>query len=193
MTISAPSNWSDCSKRFFAMLSNWKLVQKQITKSLFDQTSFFTYLSDAQEEEIRIALILKKLSAKTASAPFTVIVFFHFQVLKMPFYFCVCKIYIIATLCIYPRFSQSICEPTYLVSGTYVRSLLVFISTFHLLCAFLLQLSSSISLSPFSKVHRRQCDQVGRFIALWATFLSLWKQLFFPNSYNFGNFLKVLN
>ena len=25
-----------------------------------------------------------------------------------------------------------------------------------------------------------QCDQIGRFIALWATFLSLWQQLFTP-------------
>ena len=27
-----------------------------------------------------------------------------------------------------------------------------------------------------------QCDQIGRFIALWATFQSLWQQLFCPNN-----------
>ena len=26
-----------------------------------------------------------------------------------------------------------------------------------------------------------QCDQIGQFIGLWATFQSLWKQLFCPN------------
>ena len=29
-----------------------------------------------------------------------------------------------------------------------------------------------------------QCDQIERFIALWATFLSLWQQLLSPNRYN---------
>ena len=28
------------------------------------------------------------------------------------------------------------------------------------------------------KVYSIQCDQIGRFIALWATFRSLWQQLF---------------
>ena len=28
---------------------------------------------------------------------------------------------------------------------------------------------------------QNQCDQIGRFIALWATFLSLWQQLFWPS------------
>ena len=27
----------------------------------------------------------------------------------------------------------------------------------------------------------QQCDQIGRYIALWATFRSLWQQLFCPN------------
>ena len=36
-----------------------------------------------------------------------------------------------------------------------------------------------------------QCDQIGRFIALWATFHSLWQQLFWPNCpYNLPNFYK---
>ena len=26
-----------------------------------------------------------------------------------------------------------------------------------------------------------QCDQIGRFIGLWATFESLWQQLIYPN------------
>ena len=29
--------------------------------------------------------------------------------------------------------------------------------------------------------HHLQCDQIGQFIALWATFQSLWQQLFCPN------------
>ena len=31
----------------------------------------------------------------------------------------------------------------------------------------------------------KQCDQIGRFIALWATFQSLWQQLFCPNRPHF--------
>ena len=34
-----------------------------------------------------------------------------------------------------------------------------------------------------------QCDQVGRFIALWATFQNLWQQLFCPNHPHFRQFL----
>ena len=34
-----------------------------------------------------------------------------------------------------------------------------------------------------------QCDQIGRFIALWATFLSLWLQLFCPNFHICRQFL----
>ena len=30
-----------------------------------------------------------------------------------------------------------------------------------------------------------QCDQIGRFIALWETFQSLWQQLFYPNCPHF--------
>ena len=38
-----------------------------------------------------------------------------------------------------------------------------------------------------------QCDQIGRFIALWATFQSLWQQLFCPKSPTFlVNFCKVV-
>ena len=32
---------------------------------------------------------------------------------------------------------------------------------------------------------REQCDQIGRFIALWATFQSLLQQLFCPNRPHF--------
>ena len=32
-----------------------------------------------------------------------------------------------------------------------------------------------------NNVSKRQCDQIGRFFALWATFQSLWQQLFCPN------------
>ena len=35
-----------------------------------------------------------------------------------------------------------------------------------------------------------QCDQIGRFIALWATFLSLSQQLFCPNYHVFRQFVK---
>ena len=41
-----------------------------------------------------------------------------------------------------------------------------------------------------SKVHWHQCDQIGRFIELWATFLSLWKQLFCPDYHIFRQFVK---
>ena len=38
----------------------------------------------------------------------------------------------------------------------------------------------------------KQCDQIGRFIALWATFQSLWQQFFCPNyPYFSGIFVKV--
>ena len=39
-----------------------------------------------------------------------------------------------------------------------------------------------------------QCDQIGRFIALWANFQSLWQQLICPNLLPFlGNFCKGVN
>ena len=42
-----------------------------------------------------------------------------------------------------------------------------------------------------SNVGSLQCDQIGRFIAPWATFQSLWQQLFCPNCpYILGNFCK---
>ena len=37
----------------------------------------------------------------------------------------------------------------------------------------------------------RQCDQIGRFIALWATFQSLWQQLFWPNCPRFCKGVKI--
>ena len=38
----------------------------------------------------------------------------------------------------------------------------------------------------------KQCDQIGQFIALWATFQSQWQQYFFPNCPHFwANFVKV--
>ena len=40
------------------------------------------------------------------------------------------------------------------------------------------------------KAYSTQCDQIGRFIALWATFQSLWQQLFAQIVHNFGNFCK---
>ena len=36
-----------------------------------------------------------------------------------------------------------------------------------------------------------QCDQIGRFIALWATFPSLWQQLFWSNQVHFKQFFKL--
>ena len=37
----------------------------------------------------------------------------------------------------------------------------------------------------------QQCDQIGRFIGLWATFQRLWQQLICPNRPTFlGNFRK---
>ena len=40
-------------------------------------------------------------------------------------------------------------------------------------------------------VGRLQCDQIGQFIGLWATFQSLWQQLICPNLLTFlGNFCK---
>ena len=39
-----------------------------------------------------------------------------------------------------------------------------------------------------------QCDQIGQFIALWATFQSLWRQLFCPNHPHFRQLLsKIFN
>ena len=35
-----------------------------------------------------------------------------------------------------------------------------------------------------------QCDQIGRFITLWANFQSMWQQLFGPNCSHLGNFCK---
>ena len=35
-----------------------------------------------------------------------------------------------------------------------------------------------------------QCDQIGRIIAHWATFLSLWQQLFSPNCHIFKQFVR---
>ena len=40
------------------------------------------------------------------------------------------------------------------------------------------------------KLDQVQCDQIGPFIALWATFLSLWQQLFCPNCHIFWQFVK---
>ena len=37
------------------------------------------------------------------------------------------------------------------------------------------------SLKEKNKQQSGQCDQIGRFIALWATYQSPWQQLFFPN------------
>ena len=37
-----------------------------------------------------------------------------------------------------------------------------------------------------------QCGHIGRFITLWAPFLSLWQHLFFPNHHILGNFLKFV-
>ena len=43
----------------------------------------------------------------------------------------------------------------------------------------------------------KQCDQIGQFIGLWATFQNLWQQLFLTKSYTFlGNFctgVKIFN
>ena len=38
-------------------------------------------------------------------------------------------------------------------------------------------------------MHNEQCDQIGRFIAFWATFPSLWQQLFCPNRPHFRQVL----
>ena len=37
-----------------------------------------------------------------------------------------------------------------------------------------------------------QCGHIGRFVTLWAPFLSLWQHLFFPNHHILGNFLKFV-
>ena len=52
---------------------------------------------------------------------------------------------------------------------------------------------SAISRQSFSsKIASFQCDQIGRFIRLWATFQSLWQQLICPNRPHFSaNFVKV--
>ena len=39
------------------------------------------------------------------------------------------------------------------------------------------------------KVRCKQCDQIGWFIVLWATFQRLWQQLFWPNHPHFRQFL----
>ena len=39
-------------------------------------------------------------------------------------------------------------------------------------------------------VNLLQCDQIERLIVLWATFLSLWQQLFCPNCHIFRQFDK---
>ena len=42
------------------------------------------------------------------------------------------------------------------------------------------------------ELQQDECDQIGRFITLWATFQSLWQQLFCPNrSYFQANFVQV--
>ena len=41
----------------------------------------------------------------------------------------------------------------------------------------------------FSGVNHYQCDQIGRFSALWAAFQSLWQQLLCPNSPHFRQIL----
>ena len=48
----------------------------------------------------------------------------------------------------------------------------------------------SISLDIASWLVDSQCDQIGRFIALWPTFQSQWQQLFCPNCPHFRQFLK---
>ena len=43
-------------------------------------------------------------------------------------------------------------------------------------------LDSFLSVRPQSlSLHLHQCDQIGQFIGLWATFQSLWQQLVYPN------------
>ena len=42
----------------------------------------------------------------------------------------------------------------------------------------------------YEQVRLDQCDQIGQFIALWATFQSLWQQLFCSNSLHFWAILK---
>ena len=40
-------------------------------------------------------------------------------------------------------------------------------------------------------MHPAQCNQIGRFIGIWATFQSLWQQLIWPNLPTFlDNFFK---
>ena len=39
--------------------------------------------------------------------------------------------------------------------------------------------------ATFGKVTYKQCDQIKQLIALWATFQSLWQQLFCPNFRHF--------
>ena len=38
-----------------------------------------------------------------------------------------------------------------------------------------------------------QCDEIGRFIAFWSTFLSLWQQLFSPDCHILGNFSSAIS
>ena len=47
----------------------------------------------------------------------------------------------------------------------------------------------------YQKLTTVQCDLIGQFIALWATFQSLWQQLFYPNRpfLFLGNFCKGVN
>ena len=42
---------------------------------------------------------------------------------------------------------------------------------------------------PYKRVYNYQCDQIRWFIALWATFQSLWQQLICPNCPHFRGFL----
>ena len=40
---------------------------------------------------------------------------------------------------------------------------------------------NSLPFGWIARLHLLQCDQIGRFIALWATFQILWQQLLCPN------------
>ena len=45
----------------------------------------------------------------------------------------------------------------------------------------LLKVEEHILLKKTRHVTCKQCDQIGRYFPLWATFQSLWQQLFYPN------------
>ena len=55
----------------------------------------------------------------------------------------------------------------------------------------LFKLTEDIERVSYLVVCCSQCDQIGRFIAVWVTFHSLWQQLICPNCrYNLHNFCK---